>query len=98
MKKLIKLFFLLSILFACESEIKLDKQISFELNAVTYMVVGPGDSHGWGDTSWSNPYEYYGNSLIDFNKSDYSDISSIVLSVPMIWPTIKFIVMLIYSI
>ena len=54
-------------------ELQLDKQISFQLFF----------SQAWGDTIWTNPYDRYDHCLKNFKKSNYPDINSIIISVPM---------------
>jgi len=85
MKTYLKLFALLLVLISCkkdEIDIELDKQINFKLSLLTGSNLG-NIAQVWGDTAWSDPYFRYSSCLKNFNKSNYMDVKSAVISVPM---------------
>lgn len=86
MRTYIKLLGLFFLLVACEKEenttnIELDKQINFNLSLPT--AIPYGRNYLYYDSLWSDPYRFYGCCLKNFNKSNYVDIESIVICVPI---------------
>lgn len=95
MKTYLKILGLVLLFVSCDKDeiivkVELDKQINFELSLHTNHFIG-GSYYGYGDTIWSNPYNHYGSCLKNFNKTNYVDIETIVISVPM-WSTSENII------